>query len=185
MALEGGARTVQWRDKLREKGDQLDDARAVRDLCASAGALFIVNDHADLALAVGAGGVHVGPHDLRPSLVRAIVGDMVLGVSTNNAGEARAAVAAGADYVAIGAIFPTRSKDSTRPADLARIREVRAAVSVPVVAIGGINAQNVGDVGAAGAHAAAVISAICGAGDPRAATAALVEAFARGAAQAV
>jgi thiamine-phosphate pyrophosphorylase len=98
-------------------------------------------------------------------------------VSTNNADEARLAEQRGADYVAVGAIFPTSSKDVTRPADLERLRAVKAAVRIPVVAIGGIDATNAAQVVAAGADAAAVISAICSASDPRAATAALAAAF--------
>lgn len=178
LALAGGARVVQWRDKERDKGDQLDDARAIRDACRRHGAIFIVNDHADLALAVEADGVHLGQHDLPVRDVRAFTGDrVIIGVSTNDAGEARAAESGGADYVAVGAIFPTSSKGVTRPADLDRIREVKAGVRVPVVAIGGIIASNVGQVIAAGADAAAVISAVCGADDPQAAAARLAAAF--------
>lgn len=178
LALDGGARVVQWRDKTRDKGDQLADARAIVALCRERDAVFVANDHADLALIVGADGVHLGQHDLPVAAVRRIVRDaMILGVSTNNAGEARAAVAAGADYVAVGAIFATASKGVTRPASLERLREVRQAVAVPVVAIGGIDETNVADVARAGADAAAVIRAVCGADDVRAAAAALVQAF--------
>ena len=177
-ALDGGARIIQWRDKLRDKGDQLADARAIGRLCCEHGALFVVNDHADLAIAAGASGVHLGQHDLPIASVRPIVGaSMIVGVSTNNADEARAAEAAGADYVAIGAIFSTSSKDVTRPASLDRIREVKAAVRVPVVAIGGISAANIAGVVAAGADAAAVISAVCAADDPRVAATTLARAF--------
>ncbi|HXK34262.1 MAG TPA: thiamine phosphate synthase [Dehalococcoidia bacterium] len=179
LAVEGGARIVQWRDKQRDKGDQLADARAVLEACQTAGVPLIVNDHADLALAIGADGVHLGQHDLPIAAVRPIAGAAaIIGVSTNNAAEARAAQAAGADYVAVGSIFPTASKGNTRPADLDRVREVRAAVRVPVVAIGGINASNIEQVVAAGADAAAVLSAVCGAGDVRAAAAELARAFA-------
>ena len=179
LALEGGARVLQWRDKRRDKGEQLADARAIRVLCRERGAMFIVNDHADLALAVDADGVHLGQNDLPIEAVRPIVGERVIGVSTNNADEARAAEAAGADYVAVGSIFATRSKEVTRPASLDRLREVKAAVRVPVVAIGGIDASNIASVVAAGADAAAVISAVCGADDVRAAAADLA-AFAAG-----
>ena len=178
QALEGGARVVQWRDKTRDKGDQLPDARAIAAMCGQANALFIVNDHADLALVCGAGGVHLGQHDLPVDAVRRIAGDaLTIGVSTNNADEARAAEAGGADYVAVGAIFPTATKDVTRPADLDRLRQVREAVSIPVVAIGGVNEANIASVVAAGASAAAVISAVCGAHDPRAAASVLARAF--------
>ena len=177
-AIEGGARTIQWRDKHRDKGEQLDDARAIAALCRERGALFIENDHADFALAVGAGGVHLGQHDLPIGLVRPIVGPaMVIGVSTNTVDEARAAEAAGADYVAVGAIFATPSKGVTRPASIERLRDVKAAVRLPVVAIGGISIDNIERVVAAGADAAAVISAVCGADDPRSAAAALAAAF--------
>ncbi len=180
LAIEGGARVIQWRDKRRDKGDQLPDARAIAALCHDRGILLVANDHADFALACGADGVHLGQHDLPIAAVRPIVGDdFVIGVSTNNAHEALAAQAAGADYVAVGAIFATASKETTRPASLDRLRDVKEAVRLPVVAIGGINAANIADVVAAGADAAAVISAVCAADDPRAAAAALAAAFAR------
>ncbi|HYM15276.1 MAG TPA: thiamine phosphate synthase [Dehalococcoidia bacterium] len=178
QALEGGARVVQWRDKTREKGDQVADARAIAALCRGRGALFVMNDHADLAVACGAGGLHLGQHDLPIEAARQIVGSgTVIGVSTNTVAEARGAEAAGADYVAVGAIFPTASKETTRAAGVERLREVKAAAGVPVVAIGGIDSGNIGEVVAAGADAAAVISAVCGADDPRAAAGALAAAF--------
>ena len=178
LALEGGASVIQWRDKRRDKGEQLADASAIRAMCRTHGALFIVNDHADLAVAVGADGVHLGQHDLDLDLVRPIVGDaMVVGVSTNDAEEAARAETSGADYIAVGAVFPTASKDGTRPASLARLHEIKGLVHVPVVAIGGINLQNIADVVAAGADAAAVISAVCAAEDPREAAARLSHAF--------
>ncbi len=178
LAIEGGARIIQWRDKLRDKGDQLEEVRAIVRLCGDHGALSIINDHADLALAAAADGVHLGQHDLPIAAVRPIIGAaMIIGVSTNNAEEARAAEAAGAGYVAVGAIFATSTKDATRPADIARLREVKAAVRIPVVAIGGINLSNIAGVVAAGADAAAAISAVCAAEDPRAAAAALAAAF--------
>ena len=177
MALDGGARVLQWRDKRRDKGEQLDDARAIAAMCREHGALFVVNDHASLALAVDADGVHLGQKDLPIEVVRPIVGDLVIGVSTNTVEEARRAEQAGANYIAVGAIFATRSKDVTRPASLDRLREIKAAVRVPVVAIGGIDASNIASVVAAGADAAAVISAVCGARDPRAAARDLVGAF--------
>ena len=171
LALEGGTSVVQWRDKVRDKGDQLGEALSIATLCREHDAIFIINDHADLAIASGADGVHLGQHDLPIGAVRPIVGaNMIIGVSTNNVEEARAAEAAGADYIAVGAIFATATKAVTRAASLDRLRDVKAALSVPVVAIGGINASNIADVVAAGADAAAVISAVCSAEDPRAAT---------------
>jgi thiamine-phosphate pyrophosphorylase len=185
-ALEGGASMIQWRDKLRDKGDQLPEARALYDLCQAHDATFILNDHADLALVLaasgpasrGAIGVHVGQKDLPLVEVRRVVPDyFVVGVSTNNADEARAAEANGASYIAVGDIFGTTAKQGTRPASPQRLAEVKAAISVPVVGIGGINLSNVRDVMAAGADGIAVISAVCGADDPAAAARALVEAM--------
>jgi len=179
-ALEGGAAMLQWRDKRREKGLQLPQARAVRDLTREHDALLIVNDHADLSLAVDADGVHVGQGDLPVAVVRKLVPpDFVVGCSTNNLDEARAAEVAGASYIAVGAIFGTASKEPerTRTASPERLREVKAAIGTPVVAIGGINASNIGQVLAAGADAVAVISAVCAADDPKAAAAELVRAF--------
>jgi thiamine-phosphate pyrophosphorylase len=181
LALEGGASMLQGRDKRREKGDQLPPACALRDLCAQHSALFIVNDHADLALAAGADGVHLGQRDLPVEAVRLFVPpDFVIGVSTNNADEARRAEANGASYIAVGAIFPTGSKEPerTRAASLETLREVKSAVTLPVVAIGGINASNIDAVLAAGTDGVAVISAVCSAPDPRAAAHELASRFA-------
>ncbi len=170
LALEGGASVVQWRDKRRDKGEQLAQARAVRELCLRHNALFIANDHVDLALVLDADGVHLGQKDLPIEAVRPLVPpEFIVGVSTNNAEEARRAQAEGASYVAVGSIFATGSKGDTRPASPERLREVKAAVDLPVVAIGGINASNTDQVLAAGADAVAVISAVCSADDVRAA----------------
>ena len=167
-ALEGGARLIQLRDKTREKGLQLPVAEALQALCRERGALFIVNDHVDLALAVGADGVHVGQKDLPVAAVRRIVPpEMVIGCSTNSPEEARRAEADGADYVSVGRLFPTGSKDDTRPATAETLRAVKAAVSLPVCAIGGVNESNIDDVLAAGADMAAVIAAVIAAPDVR------------------
>jgi thiamine-phosphate pyrophosphorylase len=177
-ALEGGASLIQWRDKSRNKGEQLPQLRAVHELCLRHGALLIVNDHADLALACRADGVHLGQNDLPPAAVRAFAPpDFIVGVSTNNVEEARRAQAEGASYVAVGALFATGSKTATRPASPDRLRKVKQVVSVPVVGIGGINEGNVDQVLAAGADAAAVISAVIGADDVREAAARLVAHF--------
>ncbi len=160
-ALAGGAMAIQWRDKRRDKGEQLADLEQLLTLCRSAGAPLIVNDHVDLALAVGADGVHVGQHDLPVAVARRLLHEgAIVGCSTNNPDEARAAEAAGASYIAVGRIFPTTSKPNTRPADLGVITRVKAAVRAPIVAIGGITSENIAQVVAAGADAAAVIAAV-------------------------
>lgn len=167
-ALAGGARLLQLRDKTREKGLQLPLAEDLAALCRESGALFIVNDHTDLALASGADGVHVGQKDLPVAAVRRIVPqEMIVGCSTNNADEARRAEADGADYVSVGRLFPTGSKSDTRTATLDTLRAVKAAVSIPVCAIGGINETNVDDVIAAGADMVSVIAAVVAAPDAR------------------
>jgi thiamine-phosphate pyrophosphorylase len=187
-ALEGGARMLQWRDKLRDKGEQLPDVRALYEVCQDFDAILIVNDHADLALVLAAGraperggiGVHVGQHDLPLEALWSIVPDyFVVGASTNNPEEALAAERAGADYVAVGDLFGTTAKTGTRPASPARLKEVKQRARVPVIGIGGITAANVGEVMAAGADGIAVISAVCGAADPRQAARELVQAMQR------
>ncbi len=177
-ALTGGARVVQLRDKIRDKGLLLPVAVAMRDLCRSAGALFIVNDHVDLAVAAQADGVHVGQSDLPVSEARRLLPiDMLVGCSTSNVDEARKAVEDGADYVAVGALFPTSSKVDICLATLDDLSSVRGAVSLPVVAIGGINLQNAPLTVARGADSVAVISAVSSAEDPEAAARALVAAI--------
>ena len=167
-ALAGGARLLQLRDKTREKGLQLPIAEALQRLCRERGAPFIVNDHVDLALAA-ADGVHVGQKDLPVSVVRRLVPrEMIVGCSTNDPEEARRAEADGADYVSVGRLFPTGSKKDTRPATVETVRAVKAAVSLPVCAIGGINETNIDEVVAAGADIVAVIAAVIAAPDPSA-----------------
>lgn len=177
-ALAGGAALIQWRDKTRQKGLQLAGLRAVRDICREAAVPLIVNDDADLALVVGADGVHVGQKDLPVAEVRKIVPPAwIVGASTNNVEEARAAERDGASYVSVGNLFGSQSKHDTRPATLDVLRAVSKAVSVPVCAIGGINSDNIDSVIRAGAHMASVIAAVVSADDPREAAAELVSRF--------
>lgn len=175
-ALRGGARVIQWRDKGRDKGDQLPLCQRLAELCAGHDALLIVNDHADLATASGAHGLHLGQHDLPLALARQLLKPQQL-IGTSNAllEEAQASEDGGADYIAVGSIFPTGTKSNTRPAGLETLRRVREAVQAPIVAIGGINDGNVEEVIAAGADAVAVISAVTGAPDPEAAARRLTE----------
>lgn len=174
-AIAGGAAVIQLRDKEREMGIQLAVARQLKALCAPAGVLFLVNDHVDLALAAGADGVHVGQKDLPIKEVRRLLPvDMLAGCSANTPQEARRAQEDGADYVGVGAIFATQTKAVTRPASLGRIREVKAAITIPIVAIGGIKAENIAAVMAAGADGAAVVTAVVAADDVEAATRLLV-----------
>jgi thiamine-phosphate pyrophosphorylase len=188
-ALAGGASMLQWRDKLRDKGEQLPDLRAVFRLCLDNDAVLTVNDHADLALVLDDGsvpagrlGVHVGQKDLPLTELRRIVpAGFVCGVSTNNPDEAVQAERDGASYVAVGDIFGTTAKQGTRPSSPERLAQVKAAVRVPVIGIGGINPENVAQVMAAGADGVAVISAVCSALDPEAAARELIAAMSVGA----
>jgi thiamine-phosphate diphosphorylase len=180
-AVRGGATIVQYRDKLHDKGDQLPVVERLVALCRPAGLPVLVNDHVDLVLAADADGVHVGQHDLPVAVTRRLLSaGAIVGTSNNNAGEAAASEQAGASYVAVGRIFPTQSKGNTRPASLDTIRAVRAAVGLPLVAIGGITAANVDAVIEAGADAAAVIAAVCAADDVEEAARAISSRFRHG-----
>ena len=169
--LAGGCRLVQLRDKRTPLADLYPLAAALSARCREAGALFVVNDRADLALAVGAGGLHVGQDDLPAAAARRLLpAGMVLGVSTHGAEQARRALADGADYVAVGSIFPTGTKTGFHLVGVEMVRKLRAEIPVPLVGIGGITADNAAGVVTAGADAVAVISAVCAAADPEAAT---------------
>jgi thiamine-phosphate pyrophosphorylase len=170
-ALAGGADMIQLRDKTPDLRRLLPQARRIRTVCQAHGAYFIVNDRLDLALAVGADGVHVGQDDLPAPLARRLLGShLILGVSTHDLTQAAAAVTAGADYIGFGPMFGTRTKETGyTPRGTTMLREVRDTVRIPIVAIGGITLENVGEVVAAGADAPAVISAVAGAPDVAAA----------------
>ncbi|MGH7399400.1 MAG: thiamine phosphate synthase [Candidatus Rokuibacteriota bacterium] len=169
--LAGGCRLVQLREKTMSVAEILPQAQRLAQRCREVGALFIVNDRADLALAAGADGLHVGQDDLPARQAREILRPgMILGVSTHDPEQARRAVADGADYVAVGSIFPSTTKTGFQLVGPELIRRVRPEVPVPLVGIGGITADNALAVLAAGADGVAVISALCAASDPEAAT---------------
>jgi thiamine-phosphate pyrophosphorylase len=174
--LAGGCRLVQLREKTMPLAGLLPIAQALRRRCREAGALFIVNDRVDLALAVEADGAHVGQDDLPAREARRLLPPpMILGVSTHNPDQARRARDDGADYVAVGSMFPTGSKIGFELVGPELVRRVRANIPVPLVAIGGITRDNVGQVIEAGADAVAVISAIGSAQDPAAAVRGFLE----------
>jgi len=170
-AVAGGADVIQLRDKRFSGRALLNAAVAVRKVTRDAGALFIVNDRLDVALAAGADGVHLGASDLPIGEARRLAPPgFIIGASVGSAAAAGRAAAEGADYVALSPTFSTGSKDDAGPGHgLAVLSAVRAAVSLPLVAIGGINAANVADVIAAGADGVAVISAVVGKADVTAA----------------
>ena len=170
---------IQLRDKVAGPRQLLQEARQIRQLCRAKGVCFIINDRLDLALAADADGVHLGQDDLPPMAARALLGrDRFLGVSTHSLEQALEAAEQGADYLGIGPIFATGTKATGyEPRGCDIIRRLRTRLDLPLVAIGGITLNNVGDVIAAGAAGVAVISAIVGADDITAATAAFVTAI--------
>ncbi|MFO1395927.1 MAG: thiamine phosphate synthase [Burkholderiales bacterium] len=170
-AIAGGARVVQYRNKTASSALRAGQAAALAHVCAAHGALLIVNDDADLAIAVQADGVHLGEDDGDLAATRARVGDaMLIGVSCyDDAQRARDLAAAGADYVAFGSFFLSQVKPGARRADVSLLAGART-LGVPVVAIGGITADNARSLVVAGADAVAVISAIFAPGEPAAIT---------------
>jgi thiamine-phosphate pyrophosphorylase len=176
QALAGGATVIQLREKNWSARDFVELGLEIRRLTREAGAGFIVNDRLDVALAVDADGVHLGQEDLPAQVARRLLGEgKILGVSVGTVAEAQEAVAAGADYLGVGPIFATGSKaDAGEPVGVELIRAIRKVVSVPLVAIGGINRSNAGEVIAAGADGVAVISAVVSSEDIRAAAAELL-----------
>lgn len=171
-AVAGGADVVQFRDKSLPFREFLKTAYELREITADAGVTFIVNDRIDAALAVEADGVHLGQDDMPAGYARKLSPPgFIVGISVGSVSEAMEAVESGADYVAVSPVFSTGSKDDAGPGHgLEVLAGVRSFVKVPVIAIGGIGFHNVGDVISAGADGIAVISAICGAEDMKAAT---------------
>ncbi len=169
--IDGGCRMVQLREKEWPSGRLLPVARRLRERCGRAGVTFVVNDRVDLAVAAEADAVHLGQDDLPARVARPLLrAGMLLGVSTHDAEQARAACEDGADYVAVGSMFPTATKPEFQLVGPALIRKLRGEIRVPLVGIGGITHENVADVVRAGADGIAVISAVCAAPDPTAAT---------------
>jgi thiamine-phosphate pyrophosphorylase len=166
-AIRGGATIVQYRAKNTTTRQMVEEAQALRDLCHAHGIPLIVNDRVDVALAVDADGVHVGQDDMPASLARRLIGNQkILGVSAENVQEAQAAIADGADYLGVGAVFATSTKpDAGAPIGVEGLVRVARASTIPIVGIGGINATNAASVIRAGAAGIAVISAVVSADD--------------------
>jgi thiamine-phosphate pyrophosphorylase len=167
-ALEGGVDVVQLRKKTMPKGEQYVIALALRRLTAMHQALFIVNDHADLAIAADADGVHLGQDDLPPDAVRAIPGfaGRVIGRSTHTLAQAHGAMREGADYFAVGPVHRTPTKAGRPPVGTDLVAEVAAIADRPFVAVGGIDRENAPAAIEAGARAIAVVRAIYDDADP-------------------
>ena len=169
-AVRGGAAIVQLREKRLEDDAFLAEARRFAALCRELGAVSIINDRPDIALAAGADGVHVGQDDLAAGRARALLGPgTLLGVSAHSRTEALRARAAGADYLGVGAAFATGTKADARPISRETIRAVTAAVDIPAVAIGGVSRENILELRGLGLAGVAVVSGIFGQKHPEAA----------------
>ena len=164
--IAGGARLIQYRDKVSEPADVYRACKRLRPVLRKADVLFIVNDYPDIAVAVGADGVHVGVDDLPADACRRVVGDeMIIGRSSHSLDEALAGAAQPVDYLAVGAIFATMTKPEYTVVGLDVLAEVRARVELPLFAIGGITSENLDAVLARGPDGVAIISDILNAPD--------------------
>ena len=165
--LKGGATFLQLREKELDQASLLAEARELRTIAGRYHVPFVVNDSVEAALACGADGVHVGQKDLMGRDVRALIGpDKILGITANTVELAVAAERAGADYIGAGAVFGTTTKQDAKSLSLETLREICRAVSIPVVAIGGVNADNLPRLAGTGAAGAAVVSALFAQPDP-------------------
>ena len=160
--IAGGVDVIQLRDKRADDRLLLSRSRILKDCIAASGreVLFIMNDRPDLAVLAGADGVHVGQEELPVALVRQIVGELLIGVSTHSIEQARQAVLDGADYIGAGPVFESQTKEFTHFPGLDYLREVAAEIEIPVFAIGGITADNVEEVYQTGIHRVAISSAL-------------------------
>ena len=172
MAIEGGADTIQFRQKNGSTRELVESAQGVQAVCKAHGVSLIVNDRADIALAVGATGAHFGQDDLPIAVGRRILPpEMIIGASARTEDKILEAISAGADYIGFGPIYQTSSKpDAELPKGLEALRRMSEIAQCPVIAIGGITAETAYEVIRSGAYGIAVISAVCGQVDPVAAT---------------
>jgi thiamine-phosphate pyrophosphorylase len=177
LALEGGATVVQLREKEMSTRGLIELGAAIQQLCREHGALFIVNDRVDVALALDADGIHVGQDDMPCLDARRLVGpEKIVGVSATTLDEAIRAARDGADYLGVGPVYYTGTKlDAAPVTGVALVAAAKRETGLPVVAIGGINAANAAEIVAAGADGVAVISAVLAASDPQAAAAGIRE----------
>lgn len=173
--LESGATFLQIREKDLDEETFEEEAKALKELCEKYHVPFVVNDNVDIALDIDADGVHVGQSDIKGRDIRSILGpDKILGISAGTVEEAVAAEKAGADYIGVGAVFGTSTKKDARNLSVEKLREISKAVTIPVVAIGGINKSNLMDLSGSVVDGVAVVSAIFAAEDVGKATAELL-----------
>lgn len=173
--LENGATFLQIREKDLDADSFEAEAEKLKGLCARYKVPYVVNDSVEIALAIDADGVHVGQSDIKGRDIRSMIGEnKILGISAGTVKEAIEAEKAGADYIGVGAVFGTSTKKNARNLTVEKLREIVNAVSIPVVAIGGINAKNVMELTGSGVDGVAVVSAVFAAEDPGKATAELL-----------
>lgn len=172
QAIEGGADTIQFRQKSGSTRELIDIARRMKKVCQDAGASFIVNDRFDVALAAEADGVHLGQKDFPIPLARKILGpEKIIGGSASTGEEARICLSDGADYVGFGPVFLTTSKEDAGPVSgIEQLKEIVESIPLPIIAIGGVTRENAPAVMATGAAGIAVISAVCCQDNPMEAT---------------
>ncbi|MFA5800941.1 MAG: thiamine phosphate synthase [Thermoleophilia bacterium] len=177
-AIEGGASAIQLRVKKRAMGEALKIANAIHALTLEAGIPLIINDHVGIAMASKAEGLHIGPDDITIAAARRMLGsEVIIGSSSGKPAEAIKAEREGADYVGVGPVYATDTKPGEPEIGIARIAKVKAVVSIPVIAIGGINADNMAACVEAGADGIALVAAVCMAEDMYSATSALRQAL--------
>lgn len=182
LAIAGGADTIQYRQKSGSTREMIEIARNMKQLCSEAGVTFIVNDRLDVAIAAEADGVHLGQDDFPIPMARELLGEgRIIGGSAATLDEARKSLSEGADYVGFGPVYPTSSKDDAGPVSgIDILKQVVEIIPLPIIAIGGVGAENIPDVMRAGAHGIAVISAVCCQDDPEEATRSLYQALNKG-----
>ena len=176
--ISGGAGIIQLRDKVLQRKELLEIAGELREICSSNGVLFIVNDYLDIALASDADGLHLGQNDLPAGAARRFLPiDKIIGVSVKTPEQAIAACKAGVDYIGVGAIYPTSSKEETTVISTDGLDRIRQSVNIPIMAIGGIDRDNAARTISCGADAVAVISAVMDSESPRESTRQIVDAI--------
>ncbi|MDO9530402.1 MAG: thiamine phosphate synthase [Syntrophales bacterium] len=182
LAINGGADTIQFRQKSGSTREMIQVAKQMKQLCAKNGVTLIVNDRVDVAIAAEVDGVHLGQDDFTIPLARKLLGeDVIIGGSASTIEEARECLSEGADYVGFGPVYPTTSKDDANPVTgIPMLKQVVEAIPLPIIVIGGVSAENVPEVMRAGAYGIAVISAVCCQDDPEQATRALHRALYEG-----
>ena len=175
LAIQGGADTIQFRQKIGSTREMIKIAQQIKQICTDSGVAFIINDRVDVAIASDADGVHLGQDDFPLPLARNLLGkDRILGGSAVTLEEARKCLTEGADYIGFGPVFPTASKDDAGPVTgIDLLRQVVDTIPLPIIAIGGVSVENTPEVIQAGSHGIAVISAVCCQENPEHATRAL------------